>query len=141
MIPVAKYLFGVIAATLFGLMIGSFLNVVIYRTPRKISLAAPRSFCPACKTPIRALDNIPVLSWCLLRGKCRNCHAPISPRYLLVEALTGIVWGATTAWQLQGVTSPLRKSLYGHMLELAALLIIASVLIAAVGMAFDRIRS
>jgi leader peptidase (prepilin peptidase)/N-methyltransferase len=68
---------------------GSFLNVCIYRLPREISVVSPRSFCPVCDTAIAAYDNIPVLSWVILRGKCRNCQARISPRYATVELLTG----------------------------------------------------
>jgi leader peptidase (prepilin peptidase)/N-methyltransferase len=70
---------------LFGLAIGSFLNVVIYRIPLHKSIVSPRSSCPQCQTPIRDRDNIPVLSWLLLRGKCRNCSAPISIRYPIIE--------------------------------------------------------
>jgi leader peptidase (prepilin peptidase)/N-methyltransferase len=69
--------------------LGSFLNVCIYRMPRELSVVKPRSACPACGKEIAAYDNIPVLSWILLRGKCRNCRAPISPRYAVVELLTG----------------------------------------------------
>jgi leader peptidase (prepilin peptidase) / N-methyltransferase len=71
---------------------GSFLNVCIYRMPREISVVSPRSACPNCETPIAAYDNIPVLSWLILRGRCRNCKAPISPRYALVELLTGALF-------------------------------------------------
>ncbi|MDD4508314.1 MAG: prepilin peptidase [Eubacteriaceae bacterium] len=74
----------------FGLCIGSFLNVVIYRVPLGISIAKGRSFCPRCHAPIAAYDNIPVLSWLLLRGKCRHCGEPIAWRYPLVELLGGI---------------------------------------------------
>src|SRR5512136_2360764 len=73
----------------FGLLIGSFLNVVIHRLPREESLVTPRSRCPACHTPIRPWDNIPVLSFLLLRGRCRTCRQPISWRYPAVETLTG----------------------------------------------------
>ena len=75
---------------LFGLVLGSFLNVCIYRMPRDLSVVSPRSACPSCGTPIAAYDNIPVLSWIILRGKCRNCGAPISPRYAIVELITGV---------------------------------------------------
>jgi len=71
-----------------GGFIGSFLNVVVYRLPAGMSVVAPRSHCPACKHAIRWFDNVPVLSWFLLRGRCRDCRAAISPRYPLVEAVT-----------------------------------------------------
>jgi len=78
---------------LFGLAVGSFLNVVIYRLPRKCeSIAKGRSFCPKCLKQIAWYDNIPVLSYIILRGKCRKCGARISPRYLLVELLTGALF-------------------------------------------------
>ena len=79
------------AATLagaFGLILGSFLNVVAYRLPRGESLAWPGSRCPSCETPIRSFDNVPVLSWFALRGKCRSCKTSISARYPVVEAAT-----------------------------------------------------
>ena len=78
-----------ILALLFGLIIGSFLNVCIYRWPRDLSVVRPRSFCPACEAPIAWHDNVPVASYLLLGGKCRHCRAHISPRYPVVELLTG----------------------------------------------------
>jgi leader peptidase (prepilin peptidase)/N-methyltransferase len=72
-----------------GLLVGSFLNVVSYRLPRHESLVAPGSHCPSCGTPIKPYDNIPVLGWMLLRGRCRACHTKISARYPLVEAVCG----------------------------------------------------
>ncbi|HMK97387.1 MAG TPA: prepilin peptidase [Acidimicrobiales bacterium] len=86
---------GVIAALLlgaFGLVIGSFANVVIYRVPEGRSIVKPPSACPKCGAPVRPLDNIPVLSWFLLGGRCRDCKAPISLRYPAVEALTALVF-------------------------------------------------
>jgi leader peptidase (prepilin peptidase) / N-methyltransferase len=80
---------------LLGMVVGSFLNVCIYRIPRQESVAFPASHCPACGTPIRAWDNIPLLSFLLLRGRCRACRAPIAWRYPLVEALTGTLFAAT----------------------------------------------
>lgn len=78
---------------LLGAAIGSFLNVVVYRVPRGLSVVAPRSACPGCGTEIAARDNVPVLSWVLLRGRCRTCAAPISSRYPLVEAGTAVFFG------------------------------------------------
>jgi len=80
-----------------GLAFGSFLNVCIYRLPQGLSIVRPRSACPNCKQPIAAYDNIPVLSWLLLRGRCRHCQAPISSRYLVVELLTGLLFLACYA--------------------------------------------
>jgi len=76
----------------FGCCVGSFLNVVIYRLPRDESLIKPPSACPACGRHIRFYDNIPLVSWLLLRAKCRYCKAPISPRYFVIELLTGLVF-------------------------------------------------
>ncbi|MCL5282032.1 MAG: prepilin peptidase [Planctomycetes bacterium] len=75
-----------------GCCIGSFLNVVIYRVPREKSLIHPGSSCPHCGQPIRFYDNIPLVSWIVLRAKCRRCKGPISPRYFIVELLTGAVF-------------------------------------------------
>ena len=90
---------------LFGLAVGSFLNVVIHRVPRKESVVHPRSRCPGCGTQLAARDNVPVLSWVLLRRRCRSCGEPISVRYPLVELATaalfvsaGLRFGA--AWEL-----------------------------------------
>ena len=77
-------------AAILGLSIGSFLNVVIYRVPAGKSIVAPPSACPNCNHHIEARDNVPLVSWLMLRGKCRNCAAPISVRYPLVEAGTAI---------------------------------------------------
>lgn len=109
------------ATAILSLIIGSFLNVLIYRlpkmmenewqqeyqayfqpdsqaaTPAKFNLAVPRSACPACNAPVLARDNVPLLSWLLLKGKCRSCSAPISPRYPLVEALTAVLSAVVAA--------------------------------------------
>jgi leader peptidase (prepilin peptidase)/N-methyltransferase len=82
---------------LLGLVVGSFLNVVIWRVPRKESVVAPRSQCPSCETPIAPRDNVPVLSWLALRGRCRHCSARISARYPLVELVTGVLFVAIAA--------------------------------------------
>lgn len=81
-----------VLAGLFGLLIGSFLNVCIYRMPRDLSVVAPRSFCPRCEKPIAWFDNIPVLTFVLLEGRCRHCRAPIPWRYPVVELLTGALF-------------------------------------------------
>ncbi len=94
--PAALAVLGVL-----GLVIGSFLNVVVWRVPRGESLARPPSACPRCGHRIRARDNVPVLSWLLLRGLCRDCGEPISRRYPLVEAATGVVFvlvGLRVGW-------------------------------------------
>ena len=77
---------------IFGLLIGSFANVVIYRVPEGRSIVRPPSGCPACGSRVRSRDNIPVISWVVLRGRCRDCHAPISLRYPAVEALVGALF-------------------------------------------------
>jgi leader peptidase (prepilin peptidase) / N-methyltransferase len=78
-------------AGVWGCVWGSFVNVVIHRVPRELSVVRPGSHCPACGTPLRAIDNVPVLSWLLLRGRARCCGARISPRYVVVELLGGLL--------------------------------------------------
>jgi len=84
----------VLVAILFGLVVGSFLNVVIHRVPQRESVVWPASHCPHCGEPIRPRDNVPLISYVLLRGRCRNCKEPISARYPAVEATTGLLFGA-----------------------------------------------
>jgi leader peptidase (prepilin peptidase) / N-methyltransferase len=76
----------------FGLAFGSFLNVCIYRLPRGLSVVTPRSACPECKEPIAFYDNLPVLSWFILGGRCRHCKTKITPRYWMIELLTGLLF-------------------------------------------------
>lgn len=87
--------FLVLGCALLGLVVGSFLNVVIARVPRKESVVTPRSRCPGCATPIAPRDNVPVASWLLLRGRCRSCAEPISARYPLVELATAVLFALT----------------------------------------------
>lgn len=94
--------FVIAVAALFGAIIGSFLNVVIHRVPRGEFFASSRSRCPSCESEIKFYDNIPVISWLLLGGKCRNCAARISPRYPLVEALTAALFALVTLAHLNG---------------------------------------
>ncbi len=87
----------------YGAMLGSFLNVCVYRLPRDESVVRPRSRCPGCGTTIPWYDNIPVLSWLILRGRCRQCAAPISAQYPLVEAAVAAIWALSIWWY--GVTA------------------------------------
>ena len=87
----------ILFAAAFGAVVGSFLNVVAWRLPRKESIVRPRSRCPECGTQIAGYDNVPVLSWLLLRGRCRHCGARISARYPAVELLTAVVFAAIVA--------------------------------------------
>ena len=87
----------ILVGGLIGLVIGSFLNVVAHRVPLGESLVSPGSHCPGCGAPVKPYDNIPVVSWLLLRGRCRNCGMRISPRYPLVELATAIAFAAVVA--------------------------------------------
>src|ERR687894_1158400 len=107
----------VLVVGLFGLVVGSFLNVVIHRVPRRKSVAWPASHCPRCGEPIRPWDNVPLVSYLLLRGRCRNCKGRISARYPAVEAATGLLFGAA-AYE------------FGASLPLLAALVLISALIA-----------
>ncbi len=91
----------VIASGVFGLFVGSFLNVVIYRTPLGLSIARPRSFCTSCERQLTWWENVPVVSWLALRGRCRSCSAAVSPRYPMVELATGVVFTLVT-WANHG---------------------------------------
>lgn len=95
-------------AAVFGAIFGSFLNVVIYRVPNGGTLMG-RSYCPRCDHLIRGYHNIPILSWLLLRGKCHDCKAPISPRYILIETFTAVAWAGITLafWPTQPWLVPL----------------------------------
>jgi len=99
----------VLAAVFFGglgLLVGSFLNVVIHRVPDGASVVRPRSACPGCGSPISARDNIPVVSWLILRGRCRACGKPIRARYPLVELATMLLWLLLGWWALAGPGDP-----------------------------------
>jgi len=85
--------FALLVFVLFGLLFGSFGNVVIWRLPRAESIVSPGSHCPACGHQVRGYDNIPVISWLVLRGRCRDCGEPIAVRYVVVEAASGVLFG------------------------------------------------
>jgi leader peptidase (prepilin peptidase) / N-methyltransferase len=101
-------------AGVFGLAVGSFLNVVIYRVPRGESVVSPPSKCPSCGSSIRNRHNVPVFGWLLLRGKCYDCKAPISTRYPLVEAATGVLFAAVT-WRLLAIDLPWALAAYLYL--------------------------
>lgn len=86
------------SAAILGSLLGSFLNVCVQRLPRGESVIRPRSRCPACGTPIAWRDNIPVVSWLALRGRCRSCRAGISARYPIVELVIALVWAGSVQW-------------------------------------------
>jgi len=110
---------------ILGLLVGSFLNVVIHRLPRGESVIWPASRCPHCHTPIRFHDNVPLLAWCWLRGRCRSCRASISWRYPAIEALTSVVFMAVAR------TTP-------DLFTLAHHLVYASVLIALLAIDYEH---
>jgi len=122
-------------AALIGLAVGSFLNVVIYRVPAGISIVSPASACPVCGHSIRAKDNVPVVSWLLLRARCRDCGARISLRYPAVELATAsafalVAWGATT-------TLPVAPPGIMQLVELTALLYLSAISIALAAIDLD----
>jgi leader peptidase (prepilin peptidase) / N-methyltransferase len=100
---------------LFGLAFGSFLNVCIYRLPLGLSVVTPRSACPKCKQPIAFYDNLPVLSWLILGGRCRHCKTRISPRYLMIELLTGLMFVACY-WYFGLTISTLKYCVFAFLL-------------------------
>jgi leader peptidase (prepilin peptidase) / N-methyltransferase len=122
--PAMKLGFLVAICALLGLAIGSFLNVVIYRVPRNESIVSPPSACPDCGTPIANRDNVPVVSWLLLRGRCRSCGRPISARYPIVEATTALLFAGAA----------LR---YGYYAALPALLVLLAGLFALACIDFE----
>ena len=114
-----------------GLSIGSFLNVVVWRVPNGLSVVRPASACPGCGGEIRARDNVPVLSWIALRGRCRDCQAPISARYPIVEALTAAAFVAVALLAVPAiVTAGTIPATIAAALTLVALLYLAAISIA-----------
>lgn len=125
----------------FGLLIGSFLNVVIFRVPAGRSIVSPPSACGACGARVRPFDNIPVLSWLLLRGRCRDCAAPISARYPFVELLTGVVFAAVVVrfapWE--ALLAPTGE-LVAALAETLAFLVLAAIGVALAWIDLDTQR-
>lgn len=128
-----------ILAGAFGLTIGSFINVVVWRVPRGESVVAPRSRCPRCDQPIRPWDNIPVLSWSILRGKCRDCRGQISARYPIVEFTTGVVFTGVTLLVLIGAVTVDAAAVPGDWWLPTALVLIAFNYLAAISIALALI--
>jgi leader peptidase (prepilin peptidase)/N-methyltransferase len=123
----AATVFTAVMATGFGLVIGSFLNVVIYRAPRGQSIVRPASRCPRCGAELSGWENVPVVSWLALRGRCRHCHEPISARYPLVETALGASFGVL-AWAV------------GPAAALAPVLLIWAAILSAAVIDLDRLR-
>ncbi|MEV8212777.1 prepilin peptidase [Leifsonia sp. NPDC077715] len=123
-----------VLAGVFGSLIGSFLNVVVYRVPAGRSIVAPPSSCPSCGSRIRGFDNIPVVSWLVLRGRCRDCAAPISVRYPAVELFTALAFAAVAVWRLPALVSAAAVGSAPHIaasvLQTAAYLFLAAISVA-----------
>lgn len=126
--------------TAVGACVGSFLNVVIYRLPREKSLAWPGSACPSCNTPIHFYDNIPLVSWLLLRGRCRQCKTTISVRYFVIELMTALLFAGVYLWffhyqgrqtGLEGATAMQRFFSGGWLFYLAVMTLMAAFLAAS----------
>ncbi|WP_166868745.1 A24 family peptidase [Salinibacterium sp. ZJ70] len=115
---------------LLGAAVGSFLNVVVWRVPRGLSVVAPPSACPGCGAHIAPRDNIPLASWLVLRGRCRSCRGSISARYPAVEALTLTVFVAIAWWRVPIILDSAGIAVLAETLVLAALLIFAALSIA-----------
>lgn len=114
-----------------GLAMGSFLNVVVYRVPAGLSIVSPPSACPNCHHAIRRRDNVPVLSWLILRGRCRDCSKPISVRYPLVELGTGLAFVGVAATQAPAIAAATSLPAFaGSLLLLVALLYLLAISIA-----------
>lgn len=127
-----------VLAGVFGSLIGSFLNVVVFRVPAGRSIVTPPSACPSCGSRIRAVDNIPVVSWLLLRGRCRDCGAAISMRYPAVELGTALGFAAVTLWRLPSVLSAAAIG-SGTAIAAAAVELVAYLFLMAVSVALALI--
>lgn len=136
MLIVVPVLIGVVGAA-----IGSFLNVVIHRVPRGLSVVHPPSACPMCAARVRPYDNIPIVSWLVLRGRCRDCGAPFSGRYAFVELVTALAFAGLALLLLPGILAASSTgALVAALLELVALLYFAAVSIALATIDLDAHR-
>lgn len=119
--PIELTIFYLVSLGLFGLLFGSFANVLIWRIPRGGSIVSPPSHCPRCEHSIRWYDNIPVVSWVLLRGRCRDCGQPISWRYPVVEVCSGLLWVLAGAWWGVSFATPLAVAFLYLLLVLSVI--------------------
>jgi prepilin signal peptidase PulO-like enzyme (type II secretory pathway) len=124
-----------------GAAIGSFLNVVVYRWPAGLSISHPPSRCPACKHPIRIRDNIPVLSWFLLRAKCRHCKSRISARYPIVEAIVALIFGILTWLVVRSLGSVTDESVSLRVARLAYYIVLPCCLVCLFLIDYDGNRA
>jgi leader peptidase (prepilin peptidase) / N-methyltransferase len=149
--PTAEAIVFIVWSFVIGGVIGSFINVVVYRVPRGLSLIEPPSHCPRCKHPIRWYHNVPIVGWLVLRGKCRDCGEPISPRYPLVELTFALMFGVlmTVEFVSEGINLPQREPLNVVVvagndvwyLTLLYHLLLLSVLLCGALIEFDRSRT
>jgi leader peptidase (prepilin peptidase) / N-methyltransferase len=146
----AEAILFIVWSFVIGGVIGSFMNVVVYRVPQRISLIEPPSHCPKCKHPIRWHDNVPIFGWLVLRGKCRDCGAPISPRYPAVELVFALMFCVlmTVEFIFQGMNLPRREPMeiavamskdYWYLILLYHLVLLCVLLCGAL-IEFDRHR-
>lgn len=131
---------GLILVGVIGAAVGSFLNVVIYRVPRNLSVVSPASACPNCEAPIRRRDNVPVVSWLLLRGRCRDCAAPISARYPIVEFVTAVLFIAVAAAFNPLVGDPDAGAIVSGTIVLVAFLYLMAISVALTAIDLDLHR-
>jgi leader peptidase (prepilin peptidase)/N-methyltransferase len=129
----------VVFAAVFGSVIGSFLNVVAYRMPARRSIVSPPSACPHCGSRVRGYDNIPIISWLVLRGKCRDCRAPISVRYPLVELGTALLFLAVTLAFLPTLFPTTAAAPHGYSFVAGILVFLAFLYLAAISVVLSLI--
>ena len=130
---ISLFVYTLVAVAVFGALIGSFLNVVVYRVPAGRSIVSPPSACGNCGTEVRPYDNIPVLSWFVLRGRCRDCRSAISVRYPAVEAVTAAAFAFVAWWFWAGPAAPARPdgaALAAGLLTVTAFLFLVAISIA-----------
>jgi leader peptidase (prepilin peptidase)/N-methyltransferase len=136
-VTLTLFAFAVGFVAVFGALIGSFLNVVVYRVPAGRSIVSPPSACGSCGTEIKPYDNIPVVSWLVLHGRCRSCSSAISARYPIVEAATGVAFALVAWWFWAGPDAPVGRS--GTVLAAGVLEVVAYLYFVAISIALALI--